>query len=145
VVPDDHQPVAEDHLELRIGLGHAGDQTLTLRVSPSAATQLREMMAAGGVFAGEILEFSSGPELIIYAGSFAGGLTGLAAVLRAFFHRNQYKSITFSQGDGSVDLKGYSESQANRLIDATLKQMHAKQMERDEQWQRILGHAGESD
>ena len=92
-----------------------------------------------GVFSGEILEFSAGSDLAIWAGSIAGGLSGLAAALRAYFHRNQHRAVTFSHGDVSVELKGCSEDEIKRLIDQALEEMHHKQLQRDREWRRISG------
>src|SRR3954452_10554988 len=111
---------ATDALRLRISLGHTGDQALYLRVSPTAARALRELMEAEGVFIGEAMEHSAGTDLAIYAGSFAGKLTGLAAVLRAFFQRNRDKSVTFSYGDTSAEIKGIGEAASRRLADQAL-------------------------
>lgn len=131
---DGHQSVV-----VRLGLGHTGDQALYVRVSPNAASEMRELMEAHGVFSGEIMEFSAGTELIIYAGSIAGGLGGLAAVLTAYFNRNQNKSINFSYGEDTVELRGYSEDAVNRLVGLTLEILREEQLARDREWKRIMG------
>lgn len=136
---------AGDPVRVRLDHGYPGDLTLCLRVSPDAAPEIRELMEAQGVFSGEILEHAAGPELIVLAGSFAGGLGGLAAVLTAYFHRNRHKSITFSAGDESMELKGYSDDEAKSLIVETLEDLRAKQLERDKEWKRALGDEKDDD
>jgi hypothetical protein len=129
---------AADALHLRVSLGHAGQQALYLRVSPSAASELRQLMEDEGVFGGEIIELSAGAELAVYAASIGGGLTGLATVLRAFFHRNSDKSVKFSYGDMSVDVKGFGQAESERLIDRALAETQRQQLERDDQWRRVI-------
>lgn len=45
-----------------------------------------------------------------------GGLTGLAAVLRTWFHRHDGKKIHFEFNDHQVDLEGLSESQLADVV-----------------------------
>ncbi|MCZ2847456.1 hypothetical protein [Modestobacter sp. VKM Ac-2978] len=129
---------AATSLRLHVSLGFPGDQTLDLRVSPGAAREIRDMMEAEDVFGGEIIEHSAGTDLVVYAGSLAGGLTGLAAVLRAFFQRNRDKSVTFSYGDTSLEIRGMGEAASRRLADQALAEMKQQQLERDAQWRRLI-------
>lgn len=128
---DSNQP-SEGPVQVLLELGHTGDQTFNVRVSPHAAAEMRALMEAEGVYSGGVLEHSAGSELAILAGSFVGGLGGLAAVLKAYVHRNQHKSITFSHGEESVLLQGYGEEEAKRLIDEALDGLHRRQQQRDE-------------
>lgn len=140
----DSQPTTEsEQLRLIVDAGFTGDQTLHLRVSPEGAEELKALMEAEGVFAGGFLEHSAGPELIGYAASFAGGLSGLAAVLKVFFDRNQHKSITFSRGGEPIEIKGHSKKESDAVIDRVLGDAHKAQLEQDEEGKRIAGKDSE--
>jgi len=129
---------AEPDIQLVVSLGHTGDQALYLRVTPDAAPELKQDLEDAHVYAGEILEFTAGQELVIYAGSIAAGLGSLAAALSAFFHRNQHKSISFSHDGEPVEIKGYSEQASQRLINRVLEEAAQKQFEQDTECRRIL-------
>lgn len=45
-----------------------------------------------------------------------GGLTGLASILRAFFHRHDGKQIFFEFNGQTIDLRGMSEKNLEALI-----------------------------
>lgn len=136
---------SDEPVVVRLGLGPPGDLNLLVRVSPHAAAEMRDLMEAHGVFSGEVVEFSVGPELIIYAGSITAGLGGLAAVLRAFFDKNRNKSLKFSRGEVTVEMHGYSEAATSRLLDQSLEELRAKQLERDREWQRITKDEDDGD
>jgi hypothetical protein len=125
-------------IELRLTLGHTGDEMLYLRVSPAHAEDLQETLEAEGVYSGQIVELSAGPSLLVLAGSFAGGLGGLAAALTAFFHRNRHKRIRFTHGDTTIELEGYSDDGAKALFDAALEAAKQRQLERDAEWERVM-------
>lgn len=132
-----------ERVRVRLSLGHTGDQNLLVRVSPSAADEMRDLLEAEGVFDGGILEMSAGPDLMIYAASFASGLGGLAAVLRVFFHRNSDKSVEFSVGEFTATMTGYSAEEVESLVDKTLADLHRQQLEQDKEWRRVLGRDGD--
>lgn len=132
---------SSEHLRLVLGTAIPGDQVLLLRVSRDGADELRSLLEEEGVYEGSVMEHSAGPDLLIYAGSIAGGLTGLAAVLRVFFHRNQHKSVTFTRGDETIEMKGLSQPETQDIVDRLLAHARDEQLERNAEWERISGNA----
>lgn len=128
----------DEPVHVRISLGHTGDQALYVRVTPTAAPEIKSLLESEGVYAGDVLEFSTAPDLAIIAASFGAGLTGLAAALNAFFHRNRYKQVKFSNEAGDVEIAGLDEEEVAAVVSQVLKQMHDKQLEVDREWQRTL-------
>ena len=87
------------------------------------------------------LELAAGPELAILIAAFgtAGGLHGLAAVLNAWFSRNEHKSITLTRGDETLDMKGLSKKEREKLIKRLLGDAQQEQLQRNEEWKRSKG------
>ena len=61
-----------------------------------------------------------------------GGLNGVAAVLNAFFHKNQHRSITLKSGDDEMTLTGLSKSESQAVIEAHLKRLRISSAHSDE-------------
>jgi hypothetical protein len=141
--PSSDLPVDDgDTVHVRITYGHAGDQALDVRITPESAPEMVALLEAEGVYAGEALEFSAAQELAILVASFGGGLTGLAAALRAFFQRNRHKHVKFSIEDG-VEIDGFSTAEAHDFLDKALEEIRARQLKRDEEWRRLLNEVPE--
>lgn len=133
-----------DTIRLVIGTAIPGDEAIYFRVSPDAADELQALMEAEGVFGSRALEHSVGPELAILIGLFGatGGLHGLAAVLNAWFHRNEHKSITVTCGDETLQLTGLSTKEREAIIGRMLEHTHRENLRRNEEWKRITGDGG---
>lgn len=131
---------ADDSNDTRIvlSLGMPEDDTLYLRVSPQEGEEIRSLLEAEGLFAGEALEHSAGPELLIYVASIGSGLTGLAAVMHAYFRRNRHKSIKLSFEDRSAEMKGQSKKDSAEIIDRFLRDAQEAQARKDAEWRRML-------
>lgn len=103
-------------------------------------------MKREGVYSGDvIMESAEVPELAMLVGSFAAGLSGLAAVLRAFFHRHQHRSLTFVQGETTVEVKGMSDADMEALIERALGAAAQIQLERQRLYEGLPGPEGDTD
>lgn len=132
---------------LRLVIGNAipGDEAIYFRVSSQAADELQALMEEEGVFESRGLEHAAGPELAILIAAFgtAGGLHGLAAVLNAWFRRNEHKSVTLTRGDETHDMKGLSKRERAELINRLLGDAHEEQLRRNQEWKGITGRDSE--
>lgn len=137
---------SNDAIRIVLSLGTPEAEVLYLRVSPEAGEEIRSLMEAEGVFAGEVLEHSADPELLIYAASVAagiGGLKGLAAVMEAYLGRNRHKSVKLAFGEETVDVTGHSKKYSDEVIDRFLQSAHDRQAKQDAEWRRILERDGD--
>lgn len=123
-------------IEVRIGLGHIGDQTFDIRVSPEMEESLQETLDDAGVSTSKVLEFSAGSELAILAVSFVhtGGLVGLAYALQVWLRRHRDKSVKLTIGDSHVEVNGLSEKASRRILVDFFRKLRRAQYERDWQW-----------
>jgi hypothetical protein len=116
--------LSQDHESpvLLIGPGEfEAAPSLTLRISPDCAKELTERLDVEGIRYSTILEHSAATVLapyLVYIGP-AGGLAGLAAVIRAVCHRNDGKQFKIKTKDGEeYSGQGLSEDKIIRLLEA---------------------------
>ena len=128
----------DDTLELYVTLGHTGDGSLNLRMTPSIADEVRALLDEHGLDHGRILEFSSGPQLAVEAvvalgivAGGAGGLPALASVINTIIKRHDSKRVVI---DGEkIEVSGYSEKAVERLLEKRAQE----QAQHDEKWKQI--------
>lgn len=114
-------PDTEEALILRLGPGPPGARTLTLRVSPAYRKDLEGFLDEQAVHHSDILEFSQTTEpLWAYALSVSGGVGGIAAAISAFLHRHRFKEFKANVVEGTIDVKGVSVEDMERLLDNVL-------------------------
>lgn len=102
--------------------------------------ELQQMLKAEGIFGGVAIQESADiPELAALFASFAGGLTGVAAVLRAFFGRHKNRSILVERGGTSYQLKGMSQKDMEALVDRLLETASSEQSEIEHLYRDIPG------
>lgn len=124
----------DDTLELYVTLGHTGDGSLNLRMTPSIADEVRTLLDEHGLDHGRILEFSSGPRLAVEAVvalSTTGGLAALASVINTMIKRHDSKRIVID--DEKVEVSGYSEKAVERFLEKRAQE----QAQQDDEWKRI--------
>lgn len=121
-----------DPIEVRIGLGHTGDQMFNIRISPNMEESLQEALDDAGISTSKILEFSAGSDLAIVAASFihTGGLVGLAHALQVWLRRHRDKSMKLTINNSPVEMKGLSE----KAMVNVLQELRREQYELDWQW-----------
>lgn len=130
--------------ELRIRLAPMApdDDSINIYVTPEDGEALKADLEANGYETSWALEHAFGVNDLIIAvmavGTAIGGLNGLAAVLNAFFYKNQHRSITLRSGDNEITLTGMPEAQMQPVIKAYLDQVGEQQKSLDESWHRIL-------
>lgn len=121
---------------LRLSAEHPRADHVTIRISPSLATELIEQLDAHGVDNGRILEFSAASDLWVQAvyGVFGTtGMAGLWAAIRTVLLRHKDKELTVSVAGNPVSLKGYSESDAEKILALLMQQ----QADVDTRWDRL--------
>lgn len=129
---------------IRIGLAPIApdDEGIKIYVSPDEAEDLKADLEASGYDTSWAFEHALGVDDLIIAvaavGTAVGGLNGLAAVLNAFFHKNQHRSITVKSGDEEATLTGMSKEETKAIIDSYLDRVVDQQAALDESWHRIL-------
>lgn len=130
--------MTDDTLKLYVTLGHPGDGSFNLRMSPSIADEVRALLDEHGVPHGRIAEFSSGPELVVEAvkvlgivGGSATGLRELARVIITVIKRHDGKRVLID-GD-KFEATGYSEKGIERLLEMRAEE----QARQDKEWERI--------
>lgn len=130
----------DDTLELYVTLGHTGDGSLNLRMTPSIADEVRELLDEHDLEHGELLEFSSGPELAVEAvkvlsitGGGAGGLAALARVIITVIKRHDGKHFVLERDGEKFEASGYSEKAIGGLLDKRAQE----QAHQDKEWKRI--------
>lgn len=130
----------DDTLELYVTLGHAGDGSLNLRMTPSIADEVRALLDEHGLDHGELLEFSSGSQLAVeavvalgVAAGGAGGLPALASVINTIIKRHDSKHFVL-EPDGRFEASGYSKKDIEQLLEKRAQE----QADRDKEWERIM-------
>lgn len=127
---------------LLIGLGHVGEDSLELHLSPKYADEILALLDEHGIVHDTDAAFSAGPadwiEVVRVLGpavGSAGGVAGLGAVLSAFVHRHDKKRFVFSRGGQPVEASGYSRKDLRIL----LEKLPAEQAELDEETRKRMG------
>ncbi|NYI81258.1 hypothetical protein [Nocardioides panzhihuensis] len=128
--------MTDDTLKLYVTLGHPGDGSLNLRMSPSIADEVRALLDEHDLAHGELLEFSSGPQLAIEAvvalGA-GGGLAALASVINTMIKRHDSKRFVIERDGERIEASGYSEEAVDRLLEKRAQE----QADQDKEWERI--------
>lgn len=135
---------ANKTIPLLITLGHAGDNSFNLRFPPEYGEEILSLLDDNGIEHNTALEMSAGPEEwieVVNVLGVAGGLAGLAAVIKTFVHRHDGKRFVFKRGGAEIEASGYSAKKTERL----LLKMQAEQAELDAETRRVLGKALEAD
>lgn len=137
-----------NQLRLRLAPTAPDDDGITIYVTPDVAEDLKSDLEASGYKTSWGLEHSLGVEdLIIGIASVAtaaGGLGGLAAVLSAFFHKNQHRSITLKSGEDEITLTGLPSGETKAVIENYLDRVVRDQQKAlDDSWHRILDETGD--
>lgn len=135
--------------ELRVHLAPIapGDYSLKIYVTADAGAELRADLDAAGFETTQMAEFAFGVDdaiigVVALAAS-VGGLNGIAAVLNAFFHKNQHRSITMKSGGTDVTVTGMSKAETEAIVQRCLNGVEEQQKSLDESWQRILEETGD--
>lgn len=126
----------DDTLELYVTLGHPGDDSLNLRMTPSIADEVRALLDEHDLDHGRILEFSSGPQLAVEAVvalSTAGGLAALATVVNTVIKRHDSKRVVIERDGGKIEIAGHSPKAVEKL----LEKLAQEQAQQDEHWKQI--------
>ncbi|GAA1753733.1 hypothetical protein [Aeromicrobium alkaliterrae] len=135
--------MTEDVVELYVTLGHPGDDTFNLRMSPGIVDEVLASLDEQGIAHGGIIEMSAGPELYIEAVRVlggAGGLAALASVIKTVVKRNEGKHFLIERDGEKIEADGYSEDAVERI----LKNRAEEQAARDQEWKRVLGDQDQS-
>lgn len=128
---------ASETIPFLITLGHAGDDSFNLRFPPEYSEEILSLLDDNGIEHNTALEMSTGPEEwieVINVLGVAGGLAGLAAVIKTFVHRHDGKRFVFKRGGSELEAFGFSEKETERL----LLKMQAEQAELDAKTRRVL-------
>jgi hypothetical protein len=129
--------MAEDdgaHLSLKLEPGHTGTRTFNARLTPAFRDEFYKLLDEAGIHHSDILDLSNaGTDLWVCAVS-AGSLSGLAAVLNAFFQRHRHKHFEVETKDGVVRTSGFSQKQTLEMLD----RLADRQEEFDGQWRKAL-------
>jgi hypothetical protein len=111
---------------------------VTLRVSAAEGEELREALHAADLHVSDVLELSETVEVLrVLAVTViaAGGFKALSNVLVAFINRHRDKQVHVTVAGVEVDLKGYPEARAGRMLSSVLRERDAEQRRA---WQRQL-------
>lgn len=130
----------EDPDAVVVALGPAGrpGAFLQVRVSQDASVEFGALLREEGIHAGVVIQESAEiQQLTPFIASIAGGLGGLAAVLRTWFRRHQDRSIAFTYDGNEYELKGMSEADMEALIMQILSSSESAQQERESLYRDI--------
>jgi len=129
-------------LRIRLAPSAPDEDGITIYVTPDVAEDLKADLEASGYKTSWGLEFAFGAEDLIIAiasvATAAGGLGGLAAVLTAFFHKNQHRSITMKSGDNEITLTGLAKGETEAIVQTLIDRVAEQQKALDDSWHRIL-------
>lgn len=111
---------------------------LQIRVSVNAAPELIEDFKRSDIEVGVVpMASAEMQDLATFAVLTAGSLTGASAVLRAFLWRHRHKSFLLAE-DGSVEIKGMSQSEMVALVDRVLSEALERQAQSDALWDEVM-------
>jgi hypothetical protein len=134
--------LSADTIPLLVTLGFPGGDSFNLRFPPEYSEEILSLLDDNGVDHNTALEMSAGPdewiEVVNVLGvgvSSAGGLAGLAAVIKAFVHRHDGKRFVLKRGKYEIEAAGYSEKQIKQF----LEKIQGEQAERDAAMDNVLG------
>jgi hypothetical protein len=115
----DLRPAHGDQLgaiELKLSTGYYGPP-----VEPYAK-ELNSQLEANGIPVGTPVHFAQTPsEILLYIIGPVGGSAGVAAVLRAFFHRYSDKEVKVTVNGEPLVIKGFSPEDTERLLTTALE------------------------
>lgn len=128
-----------EHIEIRLDPGLPDTDFLAkISVSPEAITELRQALEAEGFQVDDWFQKDLGSTLAAVLIS-AGGLTGLAKAMQAFFHRHDGKKVVLDFGANTFEVQGYSFDDTLKLVKALEELRQANQKAEDEfnaKWRR---------
>lgn len=130
--------MTDDTLKLYVTLGHPGDGSFNLRMSPSIADEVRALLDEHELAHGRIAEFSAGPELAVeavyaLAAGGTGGLALLARVIITVIKRHDGKHFLLERNGEKFEASGYSEKDIERFLEKRAEE----QAHQDKEWERI--------
>lgn len=133
-------------IPLLITLGYPDDDSFNIRFPPEYSEEILSLLDSSGIGHNTAVEMSAGLgewiEVVKVLGPFAagaGGLPGLAAVIKAIVHRHADKRFVLKRGGSEIEASGYSERQVQQL----LLKLQAEQAELDVAMRRALGATSE--
>ena len=142
MTPEDvpNWPTDPDVLIVAVGPGGRTGKYLQVRISYDAAPELHERLQAEDILAGASVQASASvPELVALTASIAGGLHGLAAVLRAIFDRHQHRAVLIERDGTTYEVKGMSPVETDALIARTLEKAERQQADTEHLYRGIPG------
>ena len=92
---------------------------LTIRISPEAGDDLRELLREAGIPFGEVIELSSTVDTVtvIVAMIGTGGLGAwLGPLVTGLAQRHKDKKFRYKVGDQEIELNGYSVEEVKELL-----------------------------
>jgi hypothetical protein len=104
-----------------------------LYVPPEHADELRTLLSEAGLPNSRVIQHSGGPEILEIIGlsvANAAFWPSLFSVLKVFITRHQGKKVHVSVTGASLEMEGYSERQAERLMRAAME-LH---VQKAQQW-----------
>jgi hypothetical protein len=139
-----HAATPEDSYVLLIGLGLPTTNEIDLRVPPAVKSEFLAVLDEESIHYGEILEFSAGsgdwPAYAVFLTASSLTVRRLSGALVAFLQRHKDKTVKVSLLGETLEFKGYSLEEVERLLEAVLE---AKRKD-VEAWVR-LSQQGSSD
>jgi hypothetical protein len=133
-------PTDPDALVVAVGPGGCTGKYLQVRISYDAAPELHQRLQEEDILAGSSVQASATiPELVALTASIAGGLHGLASVLRAIFERHQHRAVLVERDGTIYELKGMSPAEIDALIARVLEEAEQRQSETEHLYRRIPG------
>jgi hypothetical protein len=103
-----------------------------LYVSPEHADELRALLTSAGLANNRVVHASGGHEVLEIIGLGVANATfwpSLFAVLKVFITRHKGKKVHVTVAGTPLEMEGYSERQAERLMNAAME-LHAQQQQR---------------
>lgn len=125
----------DDQIFLRLSALAPNSDAIKIYVTPAARDDLVDTLEEGGATTREMQEFSAGIEYLIIGVWLVreiGGLDGVASLLKAFFSKNEHKSVRLEVGDQAVEIKGLSPEQAEAQARVMLGLLADQQRQLDE-------------
>jgi hypothetical protein len=89
----------------------------------SVGEELAEALREDGFDATVAVPAGGGWDIMLMVLGAAGGATGIAKVLTAFFSKNQHRKITIKEGDKEFEAQGLSLRQLETLIRRVLDEL----------------------
>jgi hypothetical protein len=133
----------DEPITLLVTEGIPNEGTLTVRVTWEHRDELRELLVGEGLRTSDVLEFSTGANLlaILDVGMHAGGVAAagwalrrpLVRALELFVERQKTRKVHVKLGDIEIDTVATSQKDVVQLVDKAIE----LQRQRDADWAKL--------